>query len=93
MVLWHDFGGICSSPEILAKSFVLLRKRLLYFDQAMERRADTVVTCVRRKKESYLMVLPVRRRIHWGMGLFCFWALASLTLVRKDLWLCVATAS
>jgi hypothetical protein len=34
------------------------------------------------------MVLPVRRRIHWGMGRFCFWALASFCLVRKDLWLC-----
>lgn len=38
--------------------------------------------------QSYLMVLPVRRRIHCGIGLFCFWALASLTFVRKDLWLC-----
>lgn len=36
----------------------------------------------------YLMVFPVRRRIHWGMGRLDFWALASLTLVRKDLWLC-----
>lgn len=34
------------------------------------------------------MVLPVRRRIHWGIGLFCFWALASFCFVRKDLWLC-----
>lgn len=34
---------------------------------------------------SYLMVLPVRSRIHWGMGLFCFCARASFCLVRKDL--------
>lgn len=34
------------------------------------------------------MVLPVFRRIHWGMGLFCFWALASFCLVRNDLWDC-----
>jgi hypothetical protein len=39
-------------------------------------------------QEAYLMVLPVRRRIHWGMGRFCFCALASFILVRKDLWLC-----
>ena len=32
------------------------------------------------------MVLPVLRRIHWGMGRFCFCALASFTLVRKDFW-------
>lgn len=37
---------------------------------------------------SYRMVLSVLRRIHWGMGRFCFLALASLTLVRKLLWLC-----
>lgn len=37
---------------------------------------------------AYLMVLPVFRRIHWGMGLFCFWALASFCLVRNDLWDC-----
>jgi hypothetical protein len=36
-------------------------------------------------KKAYLMVLPVRRRIHCGIGRFCFWALASLTLVRNDL--------
>lgn len=35
------------------------------------------------------MVLSVRRRIHWGMGRFCFFALASFCLVRKDLWLCI----
>lgn len=39
---------------------------------------------------SYLMVLPVRRRIHWGMGRFCFCALASFCFVRKVLWLCFA---
>lgn len=33
------------------------------------------------------MVLPVLRRIHWGIGRFCFWALASFCLVRKDFWL------
>ena len=33
----------------------------------------------------YRMVLPVRRRIHWGMGRFCFAFLASLVLVRVDL--------
>lgn len=32
------------------------------------------------------MVLPVLRRIHWGIGRFCFWALASFCLVRKDFW-------
>ena len=32
------------------------------------------------------MVLPVRRRIHWGIGRFCFWALANFCFVRKDLW-------
>lgn len=36
---------------------------------------------------TYLMVLPVRRRIHCGMGRFCFCAFASLVFVRKDLWL------
>lgn len=36
----------------------------------------------------YLMVLPVLKRIHWGIGRFCFWALASFCLVRKLLWLC-----
>lgn len=34
---------------------------------------------------SYLMVLPVLRRIHWGIGRFCFCALASFCLVRKVL--------
>jgi hypothetical protein len=38
--------------------------------------------------ESHLMVLPVLRRIHCGMGRFCFCALASFCFVRKDLWLC-----
>jgi hypothetical protein len=34
------------------------------------------------------MVLLVLRRIHWGMGRFCFCAFASFCLVRKVLWLC-----
>ena len=34
------------------------------------------------------MVLFVRRRIHCGMGRFCFCALASFCLVRNDLWDC-----
>lgn len=38
--------------------------------------------------QSYRMVLSVRRRIHWGIGRFCFFALASFCFVRKDLWLC-----
>jgi hypothetical protein len=38
--------------------------------------------------ESYLMVLLVLRRIHWGMGRFCFCARASFCLVRKDFWDC-----
>jgi hypothetical protein len=37
---------------------------------------------------SYLIVLFVLRRIHWGMGRFCFCARASFCLVRKDFWLC-----
>ena len=32
------------------------------------------------------MVLPVRRRIHCGIGRFCFCALASFCFVRNDLW-------
>jgi hypothetical protein len=39
-------------------------------------------------REPYLMVLPVLRRIHWGMGRFCFCAFASFCLVRKDFWDC-----
>jgi len=35
----------------------------------------------------YLIVFPVLRRIHCGIGLFCFWARASFCFVRKDLWL------
>lgn len=38
--------------------------------------------------ESYLMVLPVLKRIHCGMGRFCFCARASFCFVRKDLWDC-----
>lgn len=41
-----------------------------------------------RGTQSYRMVLSVRRRIHWGIGRFCFFALASFCFVRKDLWLC-----
>jgi hypothetical protein len=37
---------------------------------------------------TYRIVFPVRRRIHWGMGLFCFAAFASFCLVRKVLWAC-----
>lgn len=36
--------------------------------------------------ETYLMVLPVRRRIHCGIGRFCFCFLARICLVRKVLW-------
>lgn len=36
---------------------------------------------------AYLIVLLVLNRIHWGIGLFCFCALASFCFVRKDLWL------
>ena len=36
---------------------------------------------------TYRIVLPVRSRIHCGMGRFCFAALASFFLVRNDLWL------
>lgn len=32
--------------------------------------------------------MPVRSLIHCGTGRFCFCALASFCLVRKDLWLC-----
>lgn len=35
--------------------------------------------------QSYLMVLPVLRRTHCGMGRFCFCALASFCFVRKVL--------
>lgn len=34
----------------------------------------------------YLMVLSVLNLIHWGKGLFCFWALAIFCLVLKDFW-------
>lgn len=37
-------------------------------------------------KGTYRIVLPVRRRIHCGIGRFCFCALASFCFVRKDLW-------
>ncbi len=39
------------------------------------------------------MVLPVRRRIHCGIGRFCFCALASFCFVRKDLWDCGSVRS
>jgi len=38
----------------------------------------------------YRIVLPVRRRIHCGIGRFCFWAFASFCFVRKDLWDCIS---
>ena len=34
----------------------------------------------------YLIVVPVRRRNHWGMGRFCLIFLARILLVRKDFW-------
>lgn len=37
-------------------------------------------------RKTYLMVLPVRRRIHCGIGRFCFCFLARICLVRKVLW-------
>lgn len=36
---------------------------------------------------THRMLLSVRSLIHCGTGRFCFWALASFCLVRKDLWL------
>ena len=42
---------------------------------------------------TYRMVLPVRRRIHCGIGRFCFCALASFCFVRKDLWDCINLVS
>lgn len=42
----------------------------------------------RGRRSTYWMVLPVLKRIHWGIGRFCRWALASFCLVRKLLWLC-----
>lgn len=35
---------------------------------------------------TYLMVLPVLRRTHCGIGRFCFCALASFCFVLKVLW-------
>jgi hypothetical protein len=32
------------------------------------------------------MVLPVRMRIHWGMGLFCFCFLPRIFLVLNVFW-------
>jgi hypothetical protein len=51
------------------------------------------VELLTKRWRSYLMVLPVLNRIHWGMGLFCFWALASFCFVRKVLWLCNSRVS
>jgi len=53
-----------------------------------ERAPNTAVitTLASLQKTTYRIVLPVRRRIHCGMGRFCFWALASFCFVRKDLW-------
>ncbi len=36
--------------------------------------------------ETYLMVLPVRMRIHWGMGRFCFCFLPRIFLILKVFW-------
>lgn len=44
-------------------------------------------------RNAYRMVLPVLNRIHCGIGLFCFWALASFCFVRKVLWLCIHISS
>jgi hypothetical protein len=46
------------------------------------------VSCAGKCGGAYLMVLLVLRRIHWGMGRFCFCAFASFCLVRKVLWDC-----
>jgi Na+(H+)/acetate symporter ActP len=35
---------------------------------------------------AHRMVLPVRMRIHWGMGLFCFCFLPRIFLVLKVFW-------
>lgn len=43
----------------------------------------------KKKKKLYKthrIVFPVRNRIHWGIGRFCFCAFASFCFVRKDLW-------
>ena len=36
--------------------------------------------------DAHLMVLPVRMRIHWGMGLFCFCFLPRIFLVLNVFW-------
>ena len=36
-------------------------------------------------ERAHLMVLPVRMRIHWGMGLFCFCFLPRIFLILKVL--------
>jgi hypothetical protein len=56
---------------------------VLVWDQAMAEGIVDLATGV-----PYLIVLFVLRRIHWGMGRFCFCARASFCLVRKDFWLC-----
>ena len=35
---------------------------------------------------AHLMVLPVRMRIHWGRGRFCFCFLPSFCLILKVFW-------
>ena len=32
---------------------------------------------------TYRILLSVLSRIHWGMGLFCFWAFASFFLIMN----------
>jgi len=36
--------------------------------------------------QTHLMVLPVRMRIHWGMGRFCFCFLPRIFLILKVFW-------
>ena len=38
------------------------------------------------RRQTYLIVFPVLSRIHCGIGLFCFCALASFCFVLKVLW-------
>lgn len=70
---------------------LLVAKRPLgrrYGERARSRGPRGLGALFVRGGRAYRMVLPVRRRIHWGIGRFCFWALASFCLVRNDLWLC-----
>ena len=41
---------------------------------------------ISKRSKTYRIVFPVRNRIHWGIGRFCFCAFASFCFVRKDLW-------